>query len=454
MRTNLVSALVFTWLAALGAACGEYRDPTQPPPPPPIDQQLRQLVSNYGTVPIGPMPAQDPALVDLGQSLFFDPVLSGNRDIACATCHHPLLHAADGLSLAIGTGGSGLGASRVLGAGRQFIPRRAPSLLNKGLGLTYLFWDARLSRFGPQAAPGVIPPLPPGVTDILAKQAMLPVLNRGEMRGTDGDRDVLGNPNELAQIPDSQPSRVWSAIMLRLLAIPEYVAKFNAAFPGTPTTQLGFQHAATAIAAFQKQAFTRTDSPFDRYLNRDDGALTPEQKQGGLLFFGKARCSGCHNGAFLGGQSFANTGMPQLGPGTGSGAPLDFGVGEAIGQTGYRFAFRVAPLRNVEITAPYMHSGAYATLEAVVRHYNDVPKALRDFDVNQLAPTLRPSLHLDDPSIAAMLTNLDFRLRTPLNLTESEVGELVAFLKALTDPAAADLRGIIPSRVPSGLPVP
>src|ERR1041385_84201 len=136
MRTNLASALLFTWLAALGAACGEYRDPTQPPPPPPIDQQLRQLVSNYGTVPIGPMPAQDPALVDLGQSLFFDPVLSGNRDIACATCHHPLLHAADGLSLAIGTGGSGLGASRVLGAGRQFIPRRAPSLLNKGLGLT------------------------------------------------------------------------------------------------------------------------------------------------------------------------------------------------------------------------------------------------------------------------------------------------------------------------------
>ncbi len=453
MKTNPASPLLCAALLALGAACGEYGDPTQPPPPP-IDQQLRQLMSNYGAVPIGPMPAQDPALVALGQSLFFDPVLSGNRDIACATCHHPLNYAADGLSLAIGTGGSGLGASRVLGAGRQFIPRRAPSLLNKGLGLQYLFWDARLSRFGPQASPGLIPVLPPDLTDILAKQAMLPVLNRGEMRGTDGDRDVLGDPNELAQIPDSQPSRVWGAIMLRLLAIPEYVARFNAAFPTTPNAQLGFQHAATAIAAFQKQAFTRTDSPFDRYLNRDDGALSPEQKQGALLFFGKARCSGCHSGAFLGGQSFANTGMPQLGPGTGSGAPLDFGVGEAIGQTGYRFAFRVAPLRNVELTAPYMHSGAYATLEAVVRHYNDAPKALRNFDADQLAPALRGSVHLDDASTAAILGNLDFRLRTPLNLTEAEIGQLVAFLKALTDPAAADLRALIPARVPSGLPVP
>jgi cytochrome c peroxidase len=101
-----------------------------------------------------------------------------------------------------------------------------------------------------------------------------------------------------------------------------------------------------------------------------------------------------------------------------------------------------------------MHSGAYATLEAVVRHYNDVPKALKNFDANQLAPALRASVHLDDASIAAMLTNLDFRLRTPLNLTDAEIGELVAFLKALTDPAAADLRSIIPSRVPSGLQVP
>ena len=84
---------------------------------------------------------------------------------------------------------------------------------------------------------------------------------------------------------------IWQAAMRRVLAIPEYVTMFSAAFPGMPTDRLGFQHAATAIAAFEMQPLTKTDSPFDRYLNRDDAALTLEQKRGALLFFGDARCS-------------------------------------------------------------------------------------------------------------------------------------------------------------------
>src|SRR2546422_6556908 len=115
------------------------------------------------------------------------------------------------------------------------------------------------------------------------------------MRGERGDLDVLGNLNELAQYGDSQFVEIWQAIMRRLLALDAYKAKFAAAFPGTATAQLGFQHAATAIAAFQMQAFTRTDSPFDRYLNRDDAALTTAEKHGALLFFGKAQCSSCHS---------------------------------------------------------------------------------------------------------------------------------------------------------------
>ena len=453
--TQLASALLCLGGLVLGAGCAEESNPIQPPPPPSIDQQLRQNLERWGVIPIGAMPAQDPALVDLGQALMFDPILSGNRDIACATCHHPLTHGGDGLSLAIGTGGTGLGSTRTLGPGRRFGPRRAPSLLNKGLGLPYLFWDARLSRFGPGRPAGQTDPvLPAGLSDLLAAQAMLPVLSRQEMRGEPGDRDGFGNANELAQFGDSQYVEIWRAIMLRLLAIPEYVTKFNAAFPATPREQLGFQDAATAIAAFQKQAFTRTRSPFDRYLDRDDGALTTQQKQGALLFFQKAPCGSCHNGPFLGGQSFANVGAPQLGPGTGSGAPLDLGVGDVLGQEGYKFAFRVAPLRNVELTAPYMRSGEYPTLEAVVRHSNNVPKALREYDVTQLKPALRASYHGDEVSISAILETLDFRLRSPLGLMDGELRDLVAFLKSLTDPSAADLSALIPARVPSGLPVP
>jgi cytochrome c peroxidase len=442
MMTRIVST-GYLGLLVLATGCDGWTTPSGPPAS--LDAELRQSLSRWGTVPIGPTPAQPPALVDLGQALMFDKVLSGNRDIACATCHNPVTKAGDGLALAIGTGGSGLGPSRTLGPGRQFIPRNAPTLLNTGLGAPYLFWDGRVSNlgFGGGGGGGFQTPagnqLPAGLPTLLAAQAMFPVMNREEMRGVPGDHDRFGNPNELAAFGDSDFVGVWQAVMRRLLAIPEYVSKFNAAFPGTPTSALGFQHAATAIAAFETQALTRTDSPFDRYLQHDDAALTAEQKRGALLFFGdKAVCASCHGGPLLGGQNFANAGVPQLGPGVGNGAPLDFGRGGLSNQDFYRFAFRATPLRNVELTAPYMHDGAFADLEAVLKHYNDVPRALREYDASKL------------PSA---LTNLDGRLRQPLGLSEVEIGELVAFLKALTDPSARDLTSLIPVRVPSGLPV-
>src|SRR5436309_2993499 len=386
VRTTYLGLLV------LATGCDGWKTPSGPPAS--LDADLRQSLSRWGTVPIAPTPAQPQALVDLGQALMFDKVLSGNRDIACATCHDPVSHAADGLALSIGTGGSGLGPARTLGPGRQFIPRNAPTLVNAGLGSFYLFWDGRVSgnRFGFQTPAGT--------------------------------------------------------------AIPEYASKFNAAFPQTSAGELGFQHAATAIAAFETQALTKTNSPFDRYLLHDDAALTSEQKRGALLFFGdKARCASCHGGPLLGGQNFANAGVPQLGPGVGSGAPLDLGRGELFNQEFYKFAFRASPLRNVELTAPYMHDGAFPTLEAVLHHYNDVPRALREYDVSQLPPGLQPMYHGDDATISTMLLTLDGRLSAPLGLSEVEIRELVAFLKALTDPSAGDLTSLVPARVPSGLPV-
>src|SRR5206468_1197637 len=304
-------------LVALVASCDGLTPPEALPPP--LDTELRQTLQRWGAIPIGPMPAQDPVLVDLGQALMFDKILSGNRDIGCATCHLPSQHAADGLSLAIGTGGTGGGPSRTLGPGRQFVSRNAPSLLNGGLGLFYLFWDGQVARagFGPPppgpAGQAFVTPagtLLPAVPNILAAQAMFPVTNRREMRG-----------------------------------------------------------------------------------ERGDPALTTAEKRGALLFFGKAQCSSCHSGALLGGGSFANAGVPQIGPGTGDAAPLDLGRGGLKDQSFYKFAFRVTPLRNVELTAPYMHDGAFPTLEAVVRHYNDVTLALRTYDVAQLAPELRPLYH-------------------------------------------------------------
>jgi cytochrome c peroxidase len=238
-----------------------------------------------------------------------------------------------------------------------------------------------------------------------------------------------------------------------LLAINAYIAKFNAAFPSVPTSSLGFQHAANAIAAFETKAFTFTNSPFDRYVAHDDRAMTTEAKEGALLFFTKARCSNCHAGALLGGQSFASAGVPQVGPGMGKDAPLDLGQDLVFtGQT-QRFLFRVPSLRNVELTAPYMHDGAFPTLESVVKHYNDIEKTLRNYDVSQLDPRLRAQYQGDAATIDAIFGATNPFIRTPLGLTDAEIHQLVVFLESLTDPAARDLSGLVPGSVPSGLPV-
>lgn len=450
-RTKIL-ALALTLAACDGAT---IVDPPSAGRESELDRQLRSEMSTWGPVPIGAVATQPAPLVALGRSLFFDKLLSGNRDVSCATCHDPAAGLTDGMRLAVGTGGTGATGARVPGAGRQFVPRNAPSLLNQGTGHFYTLWDGRVNeeggvRFGTPA--GVV--LPPGLASLLAAQAMLPVLNREEMRGASGDTDRFGDPNELAAIADGSNAQIWSAVMARLLAVQAYAQQFAAAYPGVPQSSLGFQHAANALAAFQVSAFTRTNSSFDRYLARDHGALTDQEKRGGIVFFGKGMCASCHFGPLLGGSNFANIGVPQFGPGVGSAAPLDRGRGELFTSFDfYDFFFRVPSLRNVELTAPYMHNGAYASLEQVVRHYTNADSALRNYDVSQLEPALRATFRGDEASIARIQKTLDFRLVQGIRLTTAEQADLVAFLKALTDPAARDLSASVPTTVPSGLPV-
>src|SRR5947199_4640156 len=222
MMTRFVRT-TYLGLLVLATGCDGWKTPSGPPAS--LDADLRQSLSRWGTVPIGPTPAQPAALVDLGQALMFDKVLSGNRDIACATCHNPASHAGDGLLLSIGTGGSGLGPSRTLGPGRQFIPRNAPTLVNTGLGAFYLFWDGRVSggSFTFQTPAGVA--LPPGLPNLLTAQAMFPVLSREEMRGVPGDRDRFGNPNEHTPSGGSEYVAYASLVHRRVRAVSEYVCR-------------------------------------------------------------------------------------------------------------------------------------------------------------------------------------------------------------------------------------
>jgi len=421
------------------------------------DSELRAMIEAQALLPIEADDRPD-ALVELGQALFFDPILSGNRDISCATCHHPALATGDGLALPVGTGGTGLGPDRAPGEGRGLIPRNAPEIYNRGAAeWETMFWDGRveLSRRGQLLTPAFIDRLddllPAGLDSVLAAQAMFPVTSADEMRGSPED---ASETNEVAGFDDLDFPAIWEALTDRLTAIDGYVGLFGAAFPGVPIDDIEFQHAALAMAAFQAEAYTFTGSPWDRYLRGDDGAMTEEAKQGALLFFGEAGCGECHTGRLLTDQRFHAMAAPQVGPGRDPHRPRDFGRAAAGGGAGERYAFRTPPLRNVTLTGPWTHSGAYDDLEDVVRHFLDPVAGLTEYDPGRLSPDVAAlTLETMDSVHEAILAFLDRRPIESVTFTDAEVDLLVVFLDALTDPAAADLLHTIPDAVPSGLPI-
>ena len=434
-----------------------------------IDRQLQTVAATHDLAPIGQAPAQDPALVALGEALFFDKELSGNRDISCATCHHPLLHGGDGLALSIGTRGKGLGTARILGDGLPLIPRNAPEIFNRGSALwTTMFWDGRVAQesdyFGSPAADH----LPEGLVNALAVQAMFPVTSRDEMRGHAGevtwlkpDRQLrvanaaaASGPedNELAEIADADLPAIWSALTVRLQAIPEYETLFQAAYPDMTEAELGFEYAANAIAAYEIAAFSFNDSPWDRYLAGESDALSKEAKSGALLFYGEAGCGECHSGVLLTDQEYHNIAAPQMGPGKDE-SGLDYGRYLETADPGDKFAFRTPPLRNIALTGPWLHNGAYANLEAVVRHHLNAAESLQNYYGDHLPFRVKQTLRMETDVVDDVLSTLDPLLAEPRNLTDGEFEQLMAFLHALTSPSAVDLSGLVPQSVPSGLPI-
>jgi cytochrome c peroxidase len=412
--------------------------------------RVRAAAISAGLLPMPPAPVVRPELAHLGQALLFDPVLSGNHDISCMTCHHPSLATADGRALAIGQGASGLGAARVHPDG-AFIPRNAPPMFNLHVPDT-LFWDGRLHGGGPK---GTLTPagnqMPAAFTRVfefgpISALGLFPVTSREEMRAFGG--------NELAAIRDETPKIIWRELMDRLGEIPEYVEMFEAAYPGTTFESMNFGHASNAMAAFMVSAMAFDDAPWDRFLRGDDDALSAEQLAGAELFTGLG-CAVCHTGPTLSDGRFHNVALPQIGPGQGDGpfGDDDFGRGKITGVATDRYTFRTAPLRGVELTAPYGHAGQFAELVDFIDHYSDSEAKLRAFAATH-GPSLEPLLQgqILDHNLDAILET-----RSPLieNLSFDRVDaeSLATFLTALTDDRSRNVMHMLPTRVPSGLPV-
>jgi cytochrome c peroxidase len=263
--------------------------------------------------------------------------------------------------------------------------------------------------------------------------------------------------NELALISDDHPEQIWEALMNRLGTIREYRQMFELAYPGQRFEQMTFAHASNAIGGFFVDQFAFNNSPWDQFLAGNDQAMTPVQLQGAKNFM-SARCSICHNGPALTDNLFHNVALAQFGPGKGDGVGGrdDFGRERVTGNPAERYAFRTPALRNVELTAPYGHDGAYFDLRAFVDHYSESHLKLEKFlglpvdpNVSLLEPLLRNTLL---PTLNEVLATRD-PLLTGVFFTPQVVDEVTEFMRALTDPAARNLQHIVPNRVPSRLPV-
>lgn len=404
--------------------------------------------------------------VFLGNLLFFDKELSGNRNISCATCHHPLSDLGDGLSLPVGEGALGLGITRNTGEGadsiHERVPRNAPPVFSMGVTLfDTIFHDGRIQK-DPDFPSGIKSPagdnLPEGLDNVLAAQAMFPVTSGTEMAGQAGENEIA----DAAALGDlSGEDGVWSLLTDRLKAIPMYVEYFIKAFDDVNEAEdITFVHAANAIAAFEAASWPANNSRFDDFLRGDPKALTYQERRGMKLFYGKANCVDCHSGPLLSDFGFYAIAMPQVGPGKGVGIEgrEDFGRELVTGDPSDRYKFRTPTLRNVALTAPYGHSGAFNTLEGVVRHHLSPVYSLYHYNrANYVAP-YRADLTeidfwvMDQPELVEAIADAN-ELKKNTRLRARDVGDIVAFLKSLTDSGTIDLRHDVPSFVPSGLPI-
>jgi len=311
-----------------------------------------------------------PEKVALGRLLFFDPVLSKNNDMSCSTCHHPDLGFSDGRSTGMGAGGTGYGPER---SGGVKFPRNTMSHWNVAFNTNFL-WNGAMSSLEQVAAGTIV------------------------------------SPDEF----DSDPDQV----VAELQAIPEYVRLFDAAFGGGAEV-ITYVNITRAIAAFQRTLLS-LNSPYDRYVAGDFDALTPQQRRGLALFrSARMRCNACHWAPTFADDNFLVTGVPPL-PGT------EYDPGRAaVDPEGMDRAFKAPTLRNIALTAPYMHDGVFKTLGEVIDFYaqgGGRKDGVQNVDVNVQG----------------------------FELSDSEKANLIAFLYALTDESALPE---IPVSVPSGLPV-
>ncbi|MBO0931466.1 cytochrome-c peroxidase [Fibrella aquatilis] len=290
-----------------------------------------------------PVPTSEPlptTAVALGKLLFFDPILSGNQQVSCASCHKPEFAFADNMPLSVGINGN-------------FTSRNTPSVMYTGKQL-HFFWDGRVGS--------------------LEEQAINPITNSREMN-----------------LP-------LDKIVGRLKKNPFYLKAFDAVFQADPD----INNLSTALADFQRSLSTY-DSAYDRFTRGDIDAMS-EAAVRGLNAYLTSNCKECHGieGDFAM-DKFANIGLYKR---MGKDDVGRFAISRDSADLG---KFKVPNLRNIALTAPYMHDGSVSSLREVIEFYNDSVHFSKSINVDE-----------------AM-----YKQERPM--TKEEIDDLLVFLQALTD---------------------
>ncbi len=329
--------------------------------------------------------------INLGRLLFFDPILSGDKDVACATCHHPNNGYAEFRDLSIGANGKGFGINRKFNTPNNipFVKRNAHTVLNTAFnGITPskhynpenapMFWDSRVNS--------------------LETQAIEPIKALEEMRGINYTEEEILNE-----------------VVLRIKEISEYQKLFKKAFRGN--NSISIENIGKAIATYERTLVTN-NSRFDKYMRGDTNSISLGEREG-FEVFKKVGCANCHNGPMFSDYKVHTLSVPE-----------NDKLSKADDGFEHKFSFRTPTLRNLRFTAPYMHNGTLPSLQRVLEFYEDL--SFNKSRNNKVA----------ENTIDTLAKNLTIKVK--------DMSLIISFLNTLNDES---FDKTIPEKVPSGLEV-
>lgn len=430
-----------------------------------LDSELANLI-NYHQISANPIADPEQQVVDissdeaqLGKLLFFTKDLSGNGDVACASCHHPFLAGDDDLSLSIGVDPvlpAILGGRRTSRNGQVLVPRNAPTTFNSSLWKTHLFHDGRVERLNDfTQTPALISTpdekygdIDPRATSLLQAQAGFPVTSEHEMRSiykntSSNEKIRSGLVRKLVQSVEANQANGSASVTWDVLFRKIYSGPANNLFE-----LMNFERIQYLLGQYQSsQVFIETR--WKNYLEGNRDAITNSEKIGAILFYseienGGAGCVNCHSGSFFTDEKFHVVAFPQIGEGK-DGNGDDTGRYLRTGIPDDRYAFRTPSLLNVVHTSPYGHAGSFDTLAEVIEHHLNPKKSLFQYDYS-LSTLVQQGIENRTSKKFTMkaLDKLNKEMKDgssllfEVDLSSIEISHLVSFLSALTDPCIED----------------